>query len=83
MFTILKALPLLWQLAIGAAVVLAIGTAYLSWHHHVFQQGYASAIADVAANDEAAKSRVRAGEADVNACRGAGKTWDVVTGKCL
>lgn len=82
MIALLGAIPLLWRIGIGLAIVAALATAYGVWHHQVYQSGYDAAIAAVARADQAALDRVKAGQDDLAACRARGGTWDVVTGIC-
>lgn len=82
MLALLRTLPLVWQLAGGAAVLLAVGGGYALWHHHVYQTGYDKALLDVAAdNQEAIDARNKA-VSRVRSCRDAGRVWDTTTGEC-
>lgn len=82
MIGLLGAIPLLWRIGIGLAIVAALGVGYGVWHHRVYESGYAAAIAAVARADQDAIDRVAAGVKELVECRVRGGTWDVVTGTC-
>jgi hypothetical protein len=82
MLALLGAVPLLYRLIAVGVVVAALGGAAVAYHHHVYEQGYAKAISDVAAADQAAVERVGDGKATIAACRASGHKWDVTTGEC-
>ena len=82
MLALFNLLPIAWRLiAIGGAIA-ALIAAYAYWHHHVYEQGYSAAIADVAKADAAALERVKVGQGDVANCRAGHGEWDVTTGTC-
>lgn len=78
----LRALPLLWQIAVWAALFSVIAGTYGLWHHSVRQAGYDSAIADVAQQNAAAKALVKRATTKVDDCEAHGGTWDVTVGRC-
>lgn len=77
-----SALPLMWRLGSYAVIAVAALALYAGWHRHVYNLGYSAAIAEIAAADNAATDRVKAGMRDIASCRAHGGTWDVVTGRC-
>lgn len=82
MIGLIGALPLVWRIGLGVALIAALATGYGVWHHKVYQSGYDAAIAAIALADQAAIDRVAAGVKDIADCRVRGGTWDVVTGTC-
>lgn len=82
MLSLLRALPLLWQLGIGVGILAGLGGGYAYWHHKVYTQGYDAAIADVAAvNKEAVDAALQARK-KADDCADRGFDWDVTRGVC-
>lgn len=66
----------------GAVIITTITIASTYFFSQGYESGYAAAISHVAAQDEAAIKRVKAGQSEIEACRARGDTWDVTTGRC-
>jgi hypothetical protein len=81
-FALLRALPLIWQLGIYAALFAAGLAGYGVWHHQVYQSGYAAALHKIAAQDEDAIHAAHEAVANRHACIAAGRLWSVETGEC-
>lgn len=74
--------PYAIQLAIGVGVVALAGGALWGYGHHKYNQGWAAAIAAVAAQDQRAVNAKDEAVAKVRACRDAGRTWSIADGVC-
>lgn len=84
MLRLVGALPLLWQLAIGGAVVAGIGGAAAGWSVHEFNKGYARAVHDVAVQNQEAVDAVDKARARVRDCNARdGMRWDQIAGDCV
>lgn len=83
MFAFLNLIPLVWRLAAVGVIIAGLVGGYIYWYHHVYELGYAKAIADVAAADKAAVDRVKEGQNLIDNCTKQGGNWDVTTGRCL
>lgn len=70
--------------AVVTAIIAALGTAYVYWHHEVYQSGYSAAIDKIAAQDQEAVNAANAARLRIHECNFAdGMRWDVETGKCV
>lgn len=84
MFVLFRALPLLWQLGIGAAALAAVGGGIWAVHHHIYQSGYDAAISDVAAQNKEAVDAADKARAAVRACNAVdGMRWDQFARQCV
>jgi hypothetical protein len=74
----LRALPLVWQLAIGGTVLAAVagGVAY------IYNRGENAAFDKIGASNEKVIDNARAGTKEANDCDDSGGTWDVIDGVC-
>lgn len=79
---IVRALPIVWQLAIAAGGIAAVGGGYAYWHHKVDQRGYDRAIAEITHQDTEAVNAALQARARRRACIDGGGVWDVTTGQC-
>ena len=77
-----RALPLVWQLATGVAVVAAIGGGITYWVVHERNIGWNKAVDAIAAKDRKGIDAARKSISDVDACAARGGTWDTVGGVC-
>lgn len=82
MMVLFRALPLLWQLGIGAALLAGAGTAYGVWHYKIYSRGYAAAISDIAKKDKGALDAVKGATTKVDDCFERGGVWDATRGVC-
>ena len=74
--------PLVIKLIAGAVVLAAIGGGIAYWSIHKYNQGYAQAIADIAARDKGAVDAVNKAKSKVDECVARNGTWDVTVGVC-
>jgi hypothetical protein len=79
----LGAAGLLTKLLVGLGIAAALLATYGVWHHKVYRSGYTRAISDIAAEDKRAVDRAIAARSAWKDCRGAGRRWDQVEGRCL
>jgi hypothetical protein len=82
MLAVIRALPVVWQVGIGAAILAAAAAGYVYWHHHVYQSGYDAAMLDVAANNKEAIDARNKAVRRVWDCRAADRVWDTTAGVC-
>jgi hypothetical protein len=68
-------------IAIGS-IVIALGTGYGLWHHHVWSKGYVRALTDIAKQDKKAIAIAKQYRSAAADCDGRGLRWDQSTGKC-
>lgn len=82
MLMLFRALPIVWQIATGAAVIAAIGGAFTYWTVHERNIGWQKAVDAIAAKDKEALHAVRQSISRVEECSRSGRTWDTVSGMC-
>lgn len=83
MFALIRALPLLWQIGIGAAAIAAPLAAWYGVKTHYYNQGWHAALEGVAADDKEAVHAANGARSRVRACRDADGLWDTTRGQCL
>lgn len=82
MLALFRALPIVWQIASGAAVLAAIGGSVTYWSVHEYNKGWHAAIAAIAKKDQGAIDESIKAKSEVDACYRRGGTWSVVDGVC-
>lgn len=81
-FTAFRALPLLWQLGVVAAIGVSAAGAYGLWHHKVYLAGEAANQAKIDRQNQGAKDATDRARARVDQCFDAGGVWNDGTGQC-
>ena len=82
MLTLLRALPLLAQLALAGTVIAGIGGGYAYWHHKVYQSGVDDTLSAIAAQNKEGLDAANKLKAKVFDCAARNGSWNQSRGVC-
>lgn len=82
MLSLLRALPLIWQLSIGVGALATLGGGYAYWHHKVYSEGEDAAFGKIDASNQKVIDNAQKATRDADDCDNRGGTWDVIDRVC-
>ena len=83
MLALIRTLPVLAQLAVGAVTLLSIGGGLWAVHHHIWQQGWDAREAEIQKQNKEVRDDADEVRDRVRMCRLSGGVWSQAAGKCV